>query len=284
MPIYNKESIQNTDKPSSLRGERGERLPLISIITVTYNAESTIERTLQSVESQTYSHIEHLIIDGCSTDHTLSHIQRYIERNVNPKWHQIRVIREPDQGLYDAMNKGIQQATGDYLVFLNAGDKLHEQTTLEKMTDKIGWQRDRANYAVIYGETDLVDDEGRFLRHRRLKAPEKLTSKSFLSGMLVCHQSFYVRTDLAKATPYDLNYRYSADYDWCIRLMLRAEKRRLRFLNTGLILTDYLSEGLTTKNHRRSLFERLHLMAHHYGWFSALAAHLWFVLRAIIKR
>lgn len=257
--------------------------PLITIITVTYNAENTIERTLRSVEEQTYPRIEHVIIDGCSSDHTLSHIQRYVERN-GGKSHLIRVVREPDNGLYDAMNKGIQQATGDYLVFLNAGDRLHEVNTIEQIADLSNWRRDSANYAVLYGETDLVDGEGNFLRHRRLQTPEKLSSKSFRSGMLVCHQSFYVRTSLAKATPYDLRYRYSADYDWCIRIMQRAEKRRLRFLNTGLILTDYLSEGLTTKNHHSSLMERLRLMIHHYGWPTAIAEHLWFVVRAIIKR
>ena len=257
--------------------------PLISIVTVTYNAEQTLERTIKSVEEQTYPHIEHVLIDGCSSDRTMSYIQRYVERN-GGKSHLIRVIREPDNGLYDAMNKGIQLATGDYLVFLNAGDKLHETTTIEEMVSKMNWQHNRTNYAVVYGETDLVDNEGNFLRHRRLQAPEKLTSKSFRSGMLVCHQSFYVRTDLAKATPYDLHYRYSADYDWCIRLMQRAEKRRLRFLNSHLILTDYLSEGLTTKNHRSSLLERFYLMTHHYGWGTALAEHLWFVVRAIIKR
>lgn len=257
--------------------------PLISIITVTYNAELTIERTLQSVESQSYPRIEHLIIDGCSTDHTMSHVQRYVERNGENK-HLIRVLREPDKGLYDAMNKGIQQATGYYLVFLNAGDKLHEPTTIEQIVEQTRWQRNQVNYAVIYGETDLVDNEGHFLRHRRLQAPEHLTAKSFLQGMLVCHQSFYVRTDIARTEPYDLRYRYSADYDWCIRIMKRAERRRLRFLNTHLILTDYLSEGLTTKNHRRSLLERLRLMGRHYGWPRAILQHLWFVIRAIIKR
>ena len=257
--------------------------PLISIVTVTYNAEQTLERTIKSVEEQTYPRIEHVLIDGCSNDRTMSYIQRYVERN-GGKSHLIRVIREPDNGLYDAMNKGIQLATGDYLVFLNAGDKLHETTTIEEMVGKMEWQRNRANYAVVYGETDLVDNDGNFLRHRRLQAPEKLTSKSFRNGMLVCHQSFYVRTDLAKATPYDLHYRYSADYDWCIRLMQRAEKRRLRFLNSHLILTDYLSEGLTTKNHRSSLLERFRLMTLHYGWGTALVEHLWFVVRAIIKR
>ena len=257
--------------------------PLISIITVTYNAELTIERTLQSVESQSYPRIEHLIIDGCSTDHTMSHVQRYVERNGENR-HLIRVLREPDKGLYDAMNKGIQQATGYYLVFLNAGDKLHEPTTIEQIVEQTRWQRNQVNYAVIYGETDLVDNEGHFLRHRRLQAPEHLTAKSFLQGMLVCHQSFYVRTDIARTELYDLRYRYSADYDWCIRIMKRAERRRLRFLNTHLILTDYLSEGLTTKNHRRSLLERLRLMGRHYGWPRAILQHLWFVIRAIIKR
>lgn len=257
--------------------------PLISIITVTYNAELTIERTLQSVESQSYPRIEHLIIDGCSTDHTMSHVQRYVERNGENR-HLIRVLREPDKGLYDAMNKGIQQATGYYLVFLNAGDKLHEPTSIEQIVEQTRWQRNQVNYAVIYGETDLVDNKGHFLRHRRLQAPEHLTAKSFLQGMLVCHQSFYVRTDIARTELYDLRYRYSADYDWCIRIMKRAERRRLRFLNTHLILTDYLSEGLTTKNHRRSLLERLRLMGRHYGWPRAILQHLWFVIRAIIKR
>lgn len=257
--------------------------PLFTLITVTYNAGSTIERTLQSVEAQTYPRIEHLIIDGCSSDRTMSHIQRYVERNGQGK-HLVRVVREPDNGLYDAMNKGIQMATGDYLVFLNAGDRLHEPTTIEQLAELSGWQRGRANYAILYGETDLVDDEGRFLRHRRLQTPEQLTSHSFLSGMLVCHQSFYVRTDLAHSTPYDLRYRYSADYDWCIRLIQRAEKRRLRFLNTHLILTDYLNEGLTTKNHRKSLMERLRLMAHHYGWSAAVIRHIGFVFRAVTKR
>ena len=257
--------------------------PLISIITVTYNAELTIERTLQSVESQSYPRIEHLIIDGCSTDHTMSHVQRYVERNGENK-HLIRVLREPDKGLYDAMNKGIQQATGYYLELLNAGDKLHEQKSIEQIVEQTRWQRNQVNYAVIYGETDLVDNKGHFLRHRRLQAPEHLTAKSFLQGMLVCHQSFYVRTDIARTELYDLRYRYSADYDWCIRIMKRAERRRLRFLNTHLILTDYLSEGLTTKNHRRSLLERLRLMGRHYGWPRAILQHLWFVIRAIIKR
>ena len=102
--------------------------------------------------------------------------------------------------------------------------------------------------------------------------------------MLVCHQSLYVRTDLARTEQYNLKYRFSADFDWCIRLMRKMEKRHIRLINSHLILTDYLSEGLTTRNHRRSLCERMHIMAHHYGWASTIAHHAWFVLRAVIRK
>lgn len=258
-------------------------LPLITIATVTYNAEQVLDRTLQSVERQRYPRIEHLIVDGCSNDNTLSHVRAYVERNTVPQ-HNIRIVCEKDKGLYDAMNKAINMAEGNYIVFLNAGDKLHSDDTIENLVKSMDWEHRGLNPAVLYGETDLVDNEGKFLRHRRLQTPEQLTAQSFLMGMLVCHQSFYVRTDIARMYPYDMTYRFSADYDWCIRIMKHAERRRLRMVNTHLILTDYLSEGLTTKNHRKSLVERFRVMAHHYGTLSAVVAHLWFVVRAVIKR
>lgn len=258
-------------------------LPLITIATVTYNAEATLQRTLDSVAAQDYEKIEHLIVDGVSTDRTLSLVQRYVEQNNNR--HQIRLTSGPDDGLYDAMNKALSLATGEYIVFLNAGDKLHTADTISKIVSCAKLKKGNLrNPAIIYGETDLVDNEGRFVRHRRLTTPDSLTWKSFLSGMRVCHQSFYARTDLAKTESYNLSYHYSADYDWCIRIMRKAAKRRLRIVNTHLILTDYLNEGMTTRNHRKSLLERLRLMARHYGWSNAIAAHGWFIIRAVIKR
>lgn len=255
--------------------------PLITIATVTYNAEATLQRTLDSVAGQDYANIEHLIIDGCSKDRTLELIQLYVENNSSKAFsvqHQIRLIREPDNGLYDAMNKAMQNAKGDYMVFLNAGDKLHCSDTITQIAERAFDEP-----AVIYGETDLVDNDGKYLRHRRLQAPKVLTWKSFLEGMLVCHQSFYVRTDLAKELPYNLKYRFSADFDWCIRLIKLADKQRLPFVNTGLVLTDYLSEGMTTQNHRASLFERMRIMAVHYGWLRTIYQHIWFVVRSLCK-
>lgn len=265
-------------------------LPKFTIITVTYNAELTLGRTLQSVASQTYPHIEHLIVDGVSSDGTLTLIQEYAEENsVCTCPHEIRFIREPDNGLYDAMNKGIEQANGDYLIFLNSGDKFHSSDTIEKIVQGLSSFHEEGNNrehwpAVIYGETDIVDNEEKFLRHRRLQIPECLHWRKFLNGMLVCHQSFYVRTDLAQEQNYDLRYRYSADFDWCIRIMKKAQERGIGYYNTRMILTDYLSEGMTTRNHRKSLLERLRIMCQHYGFVTALRQHLWFVLRVFIKR
>lgn len=257
--------------------------PLITIATVTYNAEATLERTLRSVAEQDYPRIEHLIVDGCSTDHTLSLVQRYVEQNCAR--HNIRLVCEPDNGLYDAMNKALQQAQGDYIVFLNAGDCLHSPDTISAVVAAADWEKgDFSNPAVVYGDTHLVDEQGNFLRRRRLTPPEQLTAGCYKDGMLVCHQSFYVRTDLARQEPYDLQYRFSADYDWCIRIVKRAARRRIAFVNTRLVLTDYLSEGITTRNHRASLIERLRIMARHFGWPTAIARHLWFVVRSVVRK
>ena len=263
--------------------------PKITVVTVTYNAEQTLERTLQSVASQTYPHVEHLIVDGLSSDGTLSLIQEYAEDNsVCDTPHEIQFIREPDSGLYDAMNKAIDNANGDYLVFLNAGDKFHSDDTLERIVETVssvhGNEFDEEAWpAVLYGETDIVNDNGEFLRHRRLQAPEVLTWRSFLSGMLVCHQSFYVRTDMARRFHYNMRYRFSGDFDWCIRIMKDAQQQGLSLYNTRMVLTDYLSEGMTTRNHRKSLLERFRIMCRHYGCLTAVGQHLWFVLRAMIK-
>lgn len=251
-----------------------------TVATVTYNAATQLARTIESVEQQTYAHVEHLIVDGNSQDGTMELVHHYQGRNSNAAVrHEVACLSEPDRGLYDAMNKAIEMATGDYILFLNAGDRFHADDTLARIAAQVGTSSPLP--AVIYGDTDIVDAQGRFLRHRRLSPPrDGLTWRSFRRGMLVCHQAFFARTDLARLYPYDLNYRYSADFDWCIRVMKQA--RTLH--NTHLTLIDYLEEGMTTRHHRASLLERFRIMGKHYGWASTLAYHAWFVVRAIIKK
>ena len=243
--------------------------PKFSIITVTYNAGKVLEDTIQSVVFQTYRNVEYIIVDGGSTDNTLDVVHKYQERIC-------KVISEPDKGLYDAMNKGIRMATGDYLCFLNAGDELHENETLQKIVYTF---TGKELPDVIYGETAIVDEEGHFLHMRRLSTPEHLHWKSFKEGMLVCHQAFLTRRELALANPYDLRYRFSADFDWCIRIM----KQSKHLHNTHLTLIDYLNEGMTTQNHKASLKERFRIMTKHYGWISTILHHGWFVIRLFYK-
>lgn len=242
-------------------------MPKFSVITVTYNAEEVLERTIDSVIEQSYSQIEYIVIDGASTDNTSVILDKY--RKVIDV-----LLSEPDDGLYDAMNKGLSRATGDYVLFLNAGDTFFSSFTLEELVKTFpeGGFPD-----VIYGNTALVNKVGEFIKMRRLKPPVELTWKSFSKGMLVCHQAFFVKRELAE--PYDLQYRYSSDFDWCIRILKKASLIH----NSNLILIRYLEEGLTTKNRKASLMERFRIMAHYYGLPRTLLNHIGFVFRLLFQ-
>ncbi len=255
-----------------------------TIITCTFNAQDVLQRTLDSVAEQTWDLVEHLIIDGASRDATKAIAERYQKaETAGDSGHEVVVVSEPDKGLYDAMNKGIARATGDYIVFLNAGDVLHSPTTLADIFAFVNERSDGLLPAVLYGDTDIVDEDGKFVCHRRLAPPDDLNWKSFMHGMLVCHQAFYVRTDIAREEPYDLRYRFSADVDWCIRVMKHAEKLRLTLLRIPEVVADYLYGGMTNRNHRASLMERFSVMRRHYGLMRTLAMHAWFAVRALLK-
>lgn len=250
-----------------------EKVLTFTFITVTYNAEETLERTLRSVAEQTYPHIEHILIDGASKDRTLEIAHTH-------GGHLAKIVSEPDRGLYDAMNKGIHLATGDYVCFLNAGDKLHDSETLEHIhSSLVACSPSLMTLpGVLYGHTDIVDDDGCYLGPRHLLPPEQLSWKSFRQGMLVCHQAFYARRDLC--LEYDTDFRFSADFDWCIRVMKQTDD----LLHLPFTVVDYLQEGMTTRNHRASLVERFRLMCRHYGVASTIVRHFGFLLRSLKSR
>lgn len=254
-----------------------------TIVTCTYNAEAVLQRTLDSVMKQTYCNIEHLIIDGVSKDKTLTMVKAYQHKNdVGESAHEILVFSEPDKGLYDAMNKGIDRATGDYLIFLNAGDVFPSEDTLEFVEGCVGEGEELPG--VLYGDTDIVNMDGHFLRHRRLTPPKCLSWRSFMWGMLVCHQSFYARADIAKGIHYNLDYRFSADVDWCIRIMREAARRHLPLRNVNAVITNYLDGGMSVQNHKASLKERFQVMRSHYGLLTTLFVHAWFAVRSVLKK
>ena len=254
-----------------------------SIITITYNAAKVLQRTLDSVCAQTYEGVEHLIVDGASKDQTLEMAEQYKQQSdASDNNHKVIIQSEPDRGIYDAMNKGLTQASGDYVVFLNAGDFFPNANTLEAIVHQCRLNEYPAaeRPGVLYGNTNIVNGEGHYLHPRRLQPPARLTWKSFRNGMLVCHQAFYARTDIAKNTQYDTRYRFSADVDWCIRIMRESERMGLELCNTKMVVANYTEEGATTKNHQASLKERFDVMRRHYGLLSTLVMHAWFVIRS----
>jgi glycosyltransferase involved in cell wall biosynthesis len=267
--------FMNNERMSAIKPVNTNEKVIISLITVTYNAADTIKRTLDSIAAQECRHFEHIIIDGQSSDGTIALVNTYKANNPHIN---IKVVSEPDEGLYHAMNKGLKAAEGKYVCFLNAGDSLHDSTSLYNVMKRTEVHQHLPG--VIYGETDIVDNKGIFLRHREKKAPEHLSWKSFRQGMLVCHQSFYALREICPE--YDTAYRLSADFDWCIRVMKAAKQHKLPLVNTHLVLTDYLAEGMTTKNHKASLKERFRIMAHHYGYPTTFLMHAWFCIKSLL--
>jgi len=231
--------------------------PLLSVITVTYQAEKTIEPTLKSLYSQTWNDFEHLILDGGSTDQTWRIVEAY--KQPNTYWYS-----EPDAGLYDAMNKGIQKARGTYLMFLNAGDQLSHPQVLEQVFSQCTGQPD-----FIYGKTLRVDSEGRVRGwHKPFPDPETLSWRTFLNGMVICHQAMIVKRTICPL--YDLRWKHVADIDWSIRTLKRA--KTICCYPEVLIL--FLEGGYSHQKRRASLIERFRLFVHHIGFFPALLQHV----------
>lgn len=244
------------------------RSPLFSIITVAYNAASTINATLDSVYGQTFENYEHLIIDGASTDSTVDIVDTYN----NPK---SVVISEKDDGIYDAMNKGMSIAKGEYLIFLNAGDRFPESHTLAHYASAI---IENDYPGIVYGQTRLVDIHGNYVGERHLKAPENLTLDSFKNGMMVCHQAMAVNHKIALL--FNRKYNYSSDYEWAIVCLQHSRKN----IYLDEYTVDYLCEGATTTHHKESLHERFCIMCTYYGVVPTLLRHIKFGFRYLMRR
>lgn len=242
--------------------------PLFSVITVTYNAAATIARTLASVKAQSHKFMEYIVVDGASADNTLELVKEAGIPNT-------RIVSEPDNGLYDAMNKGRDMAEGDYLIFLNAGDAFHSPDIIEKLAVAA---LDNDFPGIIYGQTDIVDNAGRRLAGRHLEAPASLSLDSFKDGMVVCHQAFIALKKIS--SKFDTKYRFSADYEWCIRCLQHS--RHNVYLDEVLI--DYLAEGVSTKNRRASLKERFKIMSFYYGFWPTVIRHARFIPRFLRRR
>ena len=232
------------------------KLPLVSIITVVFNGEQHLEKTIKSIIGQTYNQIEYIIIDGASKDHTVEIIKKY-DSKIN-YW-----VSEKDRGIYDAMNKGLNISKGEYVWFINAGDEIYSNDTLKNIFEK-----SETNADVYYGETEEMKESGEKIGMRRLKTPETLSWESLSMGMVICHQSIIIKK--VKCLNYNIKYIYCADIDWIIK----ALKKSITITNTKLILSKFKHGGTSRNNIVNSLLERFKIMVDHYGFYRTVFNHL----------
>ena len=234
--------------------------PLLSVITVVYNNVKHLERTIKSVINQSYPYIEYLVIDGASTDGTLNILEKYHDK--------IDVlISEPDQGIYDAMNKGLKLAKGDYVLFMNSGDEIFAPDTVEKVFTSLAFAD------IYYGETEMLNEQLESQGRRRHQAPEELTTSSFKYGMSVSHQAIYIKKSITE--PYDSNYQLSADIDWILDAISKAKN----IINTHQYVAKYLMGGMSKQKHRESLIERYEIFKKYYGFIPNLFNHFIIALK-----
>ncbi|MEN2992948.1 MAG: glycosyltransferase family 2 protein [Bacteroidia bacterium] len=242
-------------------------MPKLSIITVTYQAEAVLPLTLRSVASQTWRDWEHILVDGASTDNTPRLIQAYAEQVPNVRW-----ISEPDKGIYDAMNKGLDMAQGEFVVFLNAGDIFWRPTTLEELFTQAPPEAD-----LLYGDHYYINLQGeRVLRRRHRPYPRGgLQLKHLHTGMVVCHQAIFVRRTLAPA--YNSRFHFAGDLDWLIRIL----QKPCQTYDTQKVLVGYLVEGGSDRYILQHIWVRTGILRRYFGIgavlksYWAMLANLW---------
>ncbi|MFC5285208.1 glycosyltransferase family 2 protein [Pedobacter alpinus] len=214
--------------------------PLISIITVVFNGEHLIEKTIQSVLNQKFNNFEYIVIDGASTDSTKKIIYNY-EARIN------KIISEPDLGIYDAMNKGIKLANGCFIFFLNSGDIIFNETFYEIFLNKENLQ-----YDVIYG--DII----------RSTVNQLIVSKdiSFINyGMPFCHQAVLVKAELCKTYLFNTQYKIAADYNFFLSLFLL----KFKFQRINVAFGEIDTSGISNTAYFTTTKEYLNIIRRNYN-------------------
>ena len=217
--------IRGGNRVHNLKTRFNDKKPIITVITVARNCQDTIEDTIVNVINQKYKNIEYIIIDGDSSDNTLEIIKKY-DRSID-YW-----MSEQDNGIYDAMNKGIDLATGDWINFMNAGDSFYNYNLFNTIFDRIEYNK----FDVIYGDFIAKD----VINQSEVRVRAKPIKKIF-SGMVFSHQSVIIKSKIVKLYPFDLKYKTAADYNQTLLLFTNNYK----FLNTKLIFSKMTIDGVS---------------------------------------
>lgn len=213
--------------------------PRFTIVTISFNAEKCIERTIVSVIQQSYNNVEYIIVDGGSRDGTMRIVEKYKE-NIN------HYISEPDKGIYDAMNKGIKLATGDYLIFMNADDVFADNNVLQKVADQL-----KSDSDIVYGNWRTITEYGTF---DNKPAPLSTLDKKF--GL--SHQAIFAKVSLLKQEPFDLQYKYAGDYNMISSYYLSGKK--FQYVDVEIAEIS-INSGATFNHFEKSVKEHYQILA-----------------------
>lgn len=215
----------------------------ISVITVVYNDVDNIERTIANVLKQTYPNLEYIVVDGNSTDGTVNIIKKY--SNQLAYW-----CSEKDKGIYDAMNKGVQHCTGEWIIFRNCGDYFRTPTAIEDVFSKYDDK----------GEDFIICDTRFFRKNYYIDRQPSILKKQYFDCMPVLHPSTFIRRSTQIKYPFDINYRYSADY--CFFIEAFSNGATYKYFHYVLALFNN-EDGATSNNYPISIKENIYILKRH---------------------
>jgi glycosyltransferase involved in cell wall biosynthesis len=265
---YSQEGASHNIQPIQDQNYFGDSLkPCVTVITVVFNSAETLEETVRSVVNQTYDNVEYIIVDGGSTDGSLDIINKY--ENFIDYW-----VSEQDAGIYDAMNKGVVHASGEWALFMNSGDRFCCEATIASLIKKI-----IGNPDVVYGDVQILKNgrPAQIVPSRKMRTP--------LRSMPACHQSMMIKTKLLKQYPYDTKISIAADFD-----------NLCRILTTGgvtqqvPIVVSLISGGGVSDTNRDMVYRQYQLISSRYFGVSITASlffirhRLWEQIKLRIKK
>lgn len=242
---------------------------VFSVITINFNNLNGLKRTFESVQKQTAREkIEYIVVDGNSTDGSAE----FLRENVA----QIdTLIIEKDKGIYDAMNKGLRAATGEYVWFVNSGDTVYSRDVTENLVKLANNGPD-----VIFGDTMFTEPSGKEIglisKMKPQTLPEHLGPSAFRYGMSVCHQSFLVKRELSPQ--YNLSYRLAADINWILEI-LEAKPSTAKYNG---VIAGFETGGSSYQHEKKAWKERYNVLKSHYGSIPNFFAHVWIAMRRIL--
>lgn len=225
----------------------------ISVLTVCWNSAATIRHTLDSFFAQDHQDKELIVVDGASTDETLAIVRSY-------GGERLRLVSEPDRGMYDALNKGLALCSGEAIGALNADDAFHDRSVLGKVSEVL------AKADIVHGHLDFIDNHDSKRVVRRWRA-EPRPQDGFRSGWMPAHPTFYVRREVAERVgPFDLTLKVASDYDWMLRAV---ELYGFNVAKLDYVLVDMMTGGASTKSFRSHIGHNLEALRSRRRWLGA---------------